>query len=148
MTLDEEHRGACHCGALRFVLRSALAVAALPARACACGFCRRHAAISTSDPAGELRFVADDPAQVIRYRFGTGSAEFLVCGRCGVYVGALMVDGDRWYAIANLNALEARAALDPQPTRFDYAGEDDAARRARRRARWTPAGPLASAAPA
>lgn len=137
------HRGGCHCGRLRFELESALAAADLPARACQCGFCRRHGALSTSDPAGRLRFVAAEPAEVMRYAFASRSAEFLVCARCGVYVGALMQDGAAWFAIANLNALEGRERLAPVPQPMDYEGEDQAARRDRRRARWTPSAPLA-----
>ena len=137
-----EHHGGCHCGGLTWTLRSALAPEGLPARACQCGFCTRHGALTTSDPTGELRFASADPALVLRYRFATGSAEFLVCRRCGVYCGALMAEGGRWYGIANLNTLEGRERLAPAVQPFDYEGETEAARRARRSARWTPAAPL------
>jgi hypothetical protein len=133
------HRGACHCGNLRWTLASALAPDALPARACQCSFCARHGALSTSDPAGHMRFEVDDPALLLRYRFATASADFLICRRCGVYVGALMAEGGAWYAIANLNTLEGREALHPAPQAMVYDGEDAAARRGRRSARWTPA---------
>src|SRR5262245_37307322 len=126
------HQGGCHCGGLRWTLRSGLAPEALPARACQCGFCTRHGALTTSDPAG-----------VLRYRFATASAEFLVCARCGVYCGALMAEGGRWYGIANLNTIDGRERLAPAVQPFDYDGEDVVARRARRSARWTPAEPLA-----
>ena len=139
-----QHRGACHCGNLRWTLVSALAPAALPARACQCSFCLRHGALSTSDPAGQLRFEVDDPAQLLRYRFATRSADFLICRRCGVYVGALMEEGGAWFAIANLNTLEGREALGPSPQPMDYDGETEAARRGRRHARWTPSAALAA----
>lgn len=144
MTPITSHRGGCHCGALSWTLRSALAPEHLPARACQCGFCLRHGALTTSDPAGELRFACAAPAEVLRYRFATGSAEFLVCARCGVYCGALMEEGGRWYGIANLNTIEGRERLAPSVQPFDYDGETEALRRARRSARWTPAGPLAA----
>jgi len=137
-----EHRGGCHCGGLTWTLRSALAPEALPARACQCAFCRKHGALTTSDPDGELRFARVDPAQVLRYRFATRSAEFLVCRRCGVYCGALMEQDGRWYGIANLNTIEDRERLAPAARPFDYDGETEPARRARRGARWTPAAPL------
>jgi len=142
MSQQDEHRGACHCGQLRWTLRSALAPAELPVRACQCGFCTRHGALSTSDPAGRLRFEVDDPALLLRYRFATGSADFLVCRRCGVYVGALMQADGAWFAIANLNTLEGREPLQPVPQPMVYDGEDEAARRSRRSARWTPSEPL------
>jgi len=135
------HRGGCHCGALCWTLESALAPEALPARACQCGFCTRHGALTTSDPAGTLRFECADPTRLLRVRFATRSAEFLVCGACGVYCGALMEEGGRWFGIANLNTIEGRDRLTPQVQRFDYEGESEPARRARRAARWTPAGP-------
>lgn len=138
------HRGACHCGNLRWTLRSALAPAALPARACQCAFCLRHGALSTSDPAGRLRFEVADPALLLRYRFATRSADFLICRRCGVYVGALMAEGGAWFAIANLNTLEGRESLQPSPQPMVYDGETEVARRGRRSARWTPAEALAT----
>lgn len=137
------HRGGCHCGDLTWTLASGLAASALPARACQCAFCRHHGALSTSDPAGRLRFAAAAGAQVLRYRFATRSADFLICRRCGVYVGALMEEDGAWYAIANLNTLEGREALAPVPQPMDYEGEDEGARRGRRGARWTPAEALA-----
>lgn len=75
------HRGACHCGNLRWTLTTTLAPSALPARACQCSFCRCHGALSTSDPAGRLRFEVDDAALLLRYRFATRSADFLICRR-------------------------------------------------------------------
>ena len=134
-----QHRGGCHCGNLRWTLTSTLAPAELPARACQCSFCTRHGALSTSDPKGRLRFEVDDPALLLRYRFATGTADFLICRRCGVYVGALMAEGGAWYAIANLNTIEGREALHPVPQPMVYDGEDAGARRGRRSARWTPA---------
>lgn len=145
MSFAHAHHGGCHCGKLRWTLESKLAAAELPARACQCPFCTRHGALSTSDPAGHLRFDSDDPALVLRYRFATRSADFLICRRCGVYVGALMEEGGAWFAIANLNTIEGRERLKPVPQPMVYDGEDEAARRGRRSARWTPAEPLSPA---
>ena len=137
-----EHRGGCHCGNLRWTLASTLAPAELPARACQCSFCTHHGALSTSDPTGRMRFEVDDAALLLRYRFATASADFLICRRCGVYVGALMEDGGLWFAIANLNTLEGREALQPVPQPMVYDGEAEGARRGRRSARWTPSDSL------
>lgn len=142
MPQTHQHHGACHCGALRWTLASTLAPEELPARACQCGFCLRHGALTTSDPGGTLRFECADPALLLRYRFATRSAEFLVCARCGAYCGALMAEGGRWFGIANLNTLTGRERLAPQVQPFDYEGESEPDRRARRQARWTPAAPL------
>jgi len=73
-----------------------------------------------------IRRLADEPAPVRR----------------GVYCGALMEQDGRWYGIANLNTIEDRERLAPAARPFDYDGETEPARRARRGARWTPAAPL------
>jgi len=133
------HGGGCHCGNLRFALETKLALAELPLRACQCSFCRLHGARSTSDPAGRIRFEAGDPAQVTRYRFGLRTADFLICARCGVYVGAVMPDGGARYAIVNANTLDDAARLAQAATPMDYDGEDRERRGGRRRQRWSPA---------
>ena len=133
------HRGGCHCGNLRFALESALALDALPLRACQCSFCRLHGARSTSDPAGRIRFEVRDAALLTRYRFGLRSADFLVCAGCGVYVGAAMQDGGARFAIVNANTFDEVARLTQAAQPMDYDGEDTARRQARRRARWSPA---------
>ena len=133
------HAGGCHCGHLRYALETALALEQLPLRACQCSFCRHHGARSTSDPAGRVRFEVQDGAQLTRYRFGLRTADFLICARCGIYVGALMqADGGQW-AIVNANTLDEAARLTQQPQPMDYDGEDERARQSRRRARWSPA---------
>jgi len=136
------HRGRCHCGMLGWTLESAVPPAELPARACQCGFCRAHGALSTSDPAGELRFAVDDAAALTRYRFASETAEFLICARCGVYVGAMMEHEGRWYGIVNLRTLEGYREGVHAAQPFDYSGETADARRTRRARRWTPAAPI------
>lgn len=112
---------------------------ALPVRACGCRFCRRHAALSTSDPDGHVSFAVAEPARLGRYRFGLKTADFLICQDCGVYVGALMPDGDQAYAILNVNACDEPQRFLQKSAAMDYGAEDEAGRQARRRATWTPA---------
>ena len=132
-------KGGCHCGNLRFTLDTRLALAELPLRACQCAFCKSHGARSTSDPAGHVRFTVRDPARLVRYRFGLRTADFLFCGRCGVYVGALMSQPDGAWAIVNANTLDDAAQLTQADTPMDYGGETGAQRLARRKQRWSPA---------
>ena len=108
-------------------------------RACGCRFCRQHAALSTSDPDGHVSFTVADPARLGRYRFGLKTADFLICRACGVYVGALMPDGDRAYAILNVNACDEPQRFLQKSAAMDYGAENEAGRQARRRAKWTPA---------
>lgn len=67
-----------------------------------------------------------------------GTADFLLCRRCGVYVGAVIdVDG-RQYGIINTHALEDApqdmAKVDP----ISYDAENANNRVRRREERWTP----------
>jgi hypothetical protein len=131
--------GGCHCGSLEVTFETASAPAALTVRACACSFCRRHGVRTVSDPDGRLEFRVRDPAQLNRYRFGLATADFLICRRCGVYLGALMTDGGAAYAIVNINALATPDVFAQAAVPVSYDRETAAGRRARRRAGWTPA---------
>ena len=131
------HAGSCHCGNLKLEFETGLEPAALPLRACQCSFCRRHVALSTSDPAGSVRVSVADASLLQRYRFGLGITDFLICRRCGVYLLAVMeIDGDL-YAVLNANVLECRGAMTGEVQPMEYGGEDEAARLARRKTRWT-----------
>ena len=66
---------------------------------CQCSFGRKHDAITTSDPQGAI--VVLDGSAIIRYRFASETAEFLICARWGIYIGAQMEEEGRAYAIAN-----------------------------------------------
>ena len=137
------HRGGCHCGNLRYSLETDLALTQLPLRACQCSFCRLHGARSTSDANGRIRFEVRDASRLTRYRFGLRTADFLVCAQCGIYVGAVMREGEAQWAIVNANTLDDVAQLTQDVVPMDYAGEDAAQRLARRRQRWSPAeGPI------
>jgi hypothetical protein len=132
------YRGSCHCGNLTLELESELQPDALPLRACQCTFCRRHGALSTSDPQGSLRLRAAEVDQVQRYRFGLGITDFLICRRCGVYLAAVMELDGHPYAVLNAAVLERRAELTGSVQPMEYGGEDQATRLARRKTRWTP----------
>jgi len=130
-------RGKCHCGNISLALETALDAQALPLRACQCSFCRMHGVRTTSDPAGRLRFEIADPAVLSRYRFGLATADFLICGRCGAYAGALMSEGEKAWGVVNANLLAEPLTREPEPV--SYEGETAAERIARRKQRWTPA---------
>jgi hypothetical protein len=36
------------------------------------------------------------------YRFGTKTTDFVICGRCGVYVGAVLTHDGKQYATLNM----------------------------------------------
>jgi hypothetical protein len=135
-TVSQAFEGRCHCGAIGFVLRTALAPKDWSIRACQCTFCRAHSALSASDPAGSLEFLEHSPDSLRRYQFGRKSADFLLCRHCGVYVGALMQSGGQGFGIINVRVL---LSLDlPEPKPMDYENEGSGDRITRREKRWTP----------
>ena len=73
-----EHRGGCHCGNLRLSLRLSQPPEDTLLRACGCSFCRAHNTRTTSDPDGSVEIWAEDWSLVESYRFGSGTAEFLM----------------------------------------------------------------------
>lgn len=128
--------GACHCGNLRFALDWPDDVRPIPARACGCTFCTKHGATWTSHPDARLRITVEDAAQLQRYAFGTRTADFLVCGRCGVPLVAISAIDGHDYAVVNVNAFEGFDASQLDRSRSDFDGEAVEDRLARRRSRW------------
>ena len=128
--------GRCHCGNVSFVLDWAPDPTEIPARACTCSFCTRHGGIWTSTPSGSLAVRIEQPSLVSRYAFGTKTASFLICSRCGVApVVTSRIDG-RLYAVVNVNTFDGvePSLLRRVPATFD--GESEDARLARRRRHW------------
>lgn len=128
--------GKCHCGNMSFSLAWEPDPAWIHARACACTFCVRHGNVWTAHPAGSLDIDLHDPVRVSRYRFGTGTAEFLVCAACGVVpIATSLIDG-RLYAVVNVNTFEG---VDPALLRHavaDFDEEDPESRLLRRQRNW------------
>jgi hypothetical protein len=133
-----KHHGGCHCGAITIDYESPQAPEETEVRACLCSFCRKHGSRAVSDPQGKLTIAIHDAAAVQRYRFGLATADYFLCGRCGVYLAAVLTDGGDLYGIAIVNALDDAARFTQPPKPADYSAEDAAARRRRRRTRWTP----------
>jgi hypothetical protein len=129
-------RGSCHCRNLVLALAWQPDPSEIPARACGCSFCTRHGAVWTAKPDGVLEIAIADPERMSRYSFGTRTAEFLVCTRCGGLPVATSEIGGRLYAVVNVNCFEDFPAerVRRAPARFD--GEDEAARLARRQRGW------------
>jgi hypothetical protein len=131
-------RGQCHCGAIGFEFRTAAAPDAWPVRACQCSFCVKHGGVYTSDPAGSVRFTQADATLLSRYRFGHKTADFLFCGRCGGYLGAVTEESGETFAVLCIRAFDPQPAGLPAPQPMSYDGETSEDRNTRRAARWTP----------
>jgi hypothetical protein len=128
--------GSCHCGNITFALDWQPEPTEIPARACGCSFCTKHGGVWTSCPAGSLRVRMRDPAAVSLYAFGTETADFHICAKCGVVpVVTSRIDG-KVYAVVSVNAMDD---LDPAflrraPVSFD--AENEETRLARRKRGW------------
>ncbi|MBV9990937.1 MAG: aldehyde-activating protein [Alphaproteobacteria bacterium] len=127
--------GGCHCGNLSYVFEASAGLDVLGLRADMCGFCRAHGARNTSDPNGRMRIRVREPGLLERYRFALKTADFLVCRRCGVYIGALLEDG--WFTV-NANTFKPPPPLDHPAVPHDFGAESPDERIARRKRSWTP----------
>jgi hypothetical protein len=74
-------KGGCHCGAVRFEAEMpGPPVAALD---CNCSVCRMTGFLHIMVAHEEFELISGRDA-LVSYRFGTGTAEHLFCGICGV----------------------------------------------------------------
>ena len=129
-------QGKCHCGNIAFELEWEGDPPEISARACGCSFCVKHSGVWTSNPKSRLAVTFDDAALVSPYAFGTGTALFHVCSRCGVVPLVTSEIAGRVYAVVNVNALEK---IDPSWLRHaaaNFDGEDVESRLARRARNW------------
>lgn len=128
--------GKCHCGNITFSLDWAPDPESIPGRACGCSFCVKHGGVWTSHPDGVLKVVVKDAGQVSRYAFGTRTAEFHVCARCGVVPVVSSRIAGRLYAVVNVNAFEGVAPDLLRHGAVNFEGEATDARLARRARNW------------
>ena len=136
------YSGRCHCGCIGFRYITSVPPDSWSLRICRCSFCRAHGARYVSDPAGTVDFVLTKPEFLVRYRFGSRTADFLLCRGCGVYVGARMTTAAGGFSIINVNALTIEPLNMPSAEPVTYDGESSEERVARREARWTPLGEM------
>jgi hypothetical protein len=129
--------GTCHCGAIRGTLHATKPAAELQVRACQCGFCTRHGAMTVSDAAGKATFEIDRSA-LTKYQFGTRTGTSLICGRCGIYAGVILEDGGKTWSVLNARGLGIPEFKERTAEPVVYDGETPQARIARRKSKWTP----------
>ena len=126
----------CHCGNISFSLTWEPSPNEIPARVCTCSFCAKHGGVWTSNPGGALEVVVKDPSIVSKYAFGTRTAEFHICARCGVVpVVTSRIDG-HLYAVVNVNAFEGVDASLLRHVSSSFDGEGEDSRLARRKRNW------------
>ena len=134
-----DHSGGCHCGNIHVLLQLSKAPEENSVRTCTCSFCRSHAPRMISDPTGALEVSADDWSLVELYRFGTRTADFIICRRCGVFIAVISDLETAPRAVVNVNCLDDRTRFTAPATLHEFQGETLEARTSRRAANWMPA---------
>jgi len=129
-------KGKCHCGNIAFSLTWEPEPAEIPARACTCSFCTKHGGVWTSNPRGALEVVVKDPRLVSKYAFGTRTAEFHICARCGIVPIVTSQIDDHLYAVVSVNAFEGLDQSRLRRASAGFDGEGEESRLARRKRNW------------
>jgi hypothetical protein len=128
-------RGSCHCRNVEFVLSTEKSTDDLVPRRCSCSMCRRHGASYISDPDGRLVLRYRDPSLLSFYRFGHGTAQWIICSRCGVLTAVLCEIDDRLRAVVVVQSMvEHTFRASETPT--DFESESVCERLARRAKTW------------
>jgi hypothetical protein len=129
-------QGSCHCGNISFELAWDPEPTEIPARACGCSFCAKHGGVWTSNPAGSLTVNVREATHVSKYSFGTSTALFHICSRCGIVPVVTSEIDDHLYAVVSVNAFNnvPQSLLRRSPADFD--GESVESRLARRKRGW------------
>ena len=128
--------GGCHCGNIVFRFDWPEDSTEIPARVCSCSFCTKHGGVWTSTPNGALKIAVKEQASVSRYAFGTRTAEFHVCSRCGVVPVVTSEIEGRLYAVVNVNTFEGVDASLLRRSSANFDGEGTDSRLERRARNW------------
>jgi hypothetical protein len=135
----QEYQGKCHCGIIGIIYRTDLDPGHWSLRHDGCSFCRRHGVVGTSDPAGNLSVVVDDSTKVVRYRFAHRTADFLICGKCGVFVAATTDTAQGTRAVINARVIDGVSLNWASVVKVHFDDESPPQRAKRRSLHWTPA---------
>ncbi|MCH9674746.1 MAG: hypothetical protein K0U93_25120, partial [Gammaproteobacteria bacterium] len=136
--MSEVYKGSCQCGNIRFYFSTDLAPEHWRVRTCTCSFCQSHPThVHASDANGTVRFEYANRGEVIRHRFATNTADFLICANCQCYLGAITPATSGAHAVVNVDHLVDDVVL-PHASPLSFDGESLDERLARRGAGWTP----------
>jgi len=128
--------GKCHCDNIAFTLDWPEDQPEIPARACDCSFCVKHGGVWTSNPRATLSVVLHHTDLVSRYAFGTQTATFYVCTRCGTVPIVTSEIAGHLYAVVNVNTFENFDQKRLRRAGASFDGEEVDSRLARRRKNW------------
>ncbi|MDH3672224.1 MAG: GFA family protein [Gammaproteobacteria bacterium] len=130
--------GKCHCGNIQYEFVWPESDNEIPVRACSCTFCRKHNGVYTSHPKGQLTACVSDQSRINKYAFGTKTAEFYICARCGVMPFVTSKFEGKTYAVVNVNTFEGVNPGDLVSSVTDFDGESIDGRLQRRARNWIP----------
>ena len=137
-------KGQCHCGNIRYELEWPDDGGEIPVRECSCTFCVKHGGVWTSHREAAVAVSIHDDAIASKYSFGTKTATFHVCARCGAVPLVTSEIEGHVYAVVNVNTFHGvdrqgagRLSFSRASTNFD--GEDISDRLERRKRNWIPA---------
>src|SRR6478609_1900832 len=128
--------GKCHCGNIALELKWERDPPEIPARACGCSFCVKHGGVWTSDPESRLTVAIGDASLVSKYAFGSRTATFHVCSRCGAVPLVTSEIANHLYAVVNVNVLQNIEQSRLRRAAANFEGEDVESRLARRKRNW------------
>jgi hypothetical protein len=128
-------KGKCHCGNIAFVLDWP-GIPNVVARECCCSFCIKHGGVWTSNRDAKLSVTLQRADVVSRYSFGTETATFYVCARCGAVPIVTSEIANRFYAVVNVNTFENLESLHLRRQSANFDGEELPSRLARRQNNW------------
>lgn len=128
--------GKCHCGNIALVLDWPGVPSDMIARACGCSFCIKHGGVWTADRHARLSVVMQRIDIVSTYVFGTETATFYICGRCGVVPFVTSDIANHVYAVVNVNTFENFDLLSLRRQAVSFDGEELESRLGRRQRNW------------
>ena len=129
-------KGTCHCANIALELEWDGDPPVIPARVCGCSFCVKHGGVWTSNPKARLAVAIRDVSLVSKYAFGSRTATFHVCSRCGTVPLVTSEIEDHLYAVVNVNVFENADQSWIRRASASFEGEDLEARLARRQRNW------------
>jgi hypothetical protein len=94
---------------------------------------------TVADTSGHFILSADNWPLVELYRFGSRTADYMVCRHCGVYVTAICETAAGTRAFVSINCLDDRAAFTQPPNATNYDGETEPMRLSHGAINWMPA---------
>ena len=97
--------------------------------------CRRHGASYISDPGARLALSYRDRSLLSTYRFGHGTAQWIICSKCGVLTAVLCEIEGRLRAVVRVQSMVDHTFLTPEVS-TNFKSESVAERLGRRARTW------------